>query len=175
LDFNGKNWIPFEKDDQLYFIYSLEPLVILQLYFDQQDTPALKQIFCSKEFKPRWEIDFANSIGQVRGGTPGIRFEQNIIGFTHEVHHVPNYQFHTLGLFILNLSDFKLRLHPLSDLAPGFLIDPYGAVFSKGRMQLFCSVVEGDLHRSDSDVANVVFSFQTKTLRDWLHRSEIKH
>jgi hypothetical protein len=173
LDFNGKNWIPFEKENQLHFIYSLEPLVVLKLSFNDQGLPVLKQIFSTKEFKPSWEIDFIKSIGRVRGGTPGIKFEEKIIGFTHSVHASPNYQFHTLGLFVLNLNDFELKLNPLSELSPGFLIDPYGAIVSKRKIQLFCSVVEGDLHKSDSNVANITIIFNINAFKHWLRETKI--
>ena len=170
LDFNGKNWVPFEKNDELHFIYSLEPLVVLKMSFDKQGIPGLQQVLSPTRFRPSWGINFANSIGRIRGGTPGINFEENILGFTHKVHDAPNYQFHTLGLFTLNLNDFELKLVEISKLSPGFLIDPYGVAFSKRRMLLFCSVVEGDLHSLNSNVANIVFSFKQNTLRNWISK-----
>jgi len=171
LGFNGKNWVPFEKDDQLHFIYSLEPLVVLRMTLDQQGIPELQQVFSRKSFKPGWETNFDKSIGRIRGGTPGINFEDRIIGFTHQVHDVPNYQYHTLGLFTLNLNNFDLKLIALSELSPGFLIDSYGITFTKRNILLYCSVVEGDLHRLSSDVSNIVFSIKRKTLINWLIKS----
>lgn len=168
LGFNGKNWVPFEKNNDLYFIYSLEPLVILRMSFDNQGIPGLEEVLSTSSFNPGWDTNFDNSIGRIRGGTPGINLKERIIGFTHQVHDVPNYQFHTLGLFTLNLNDFKLELIALSKLSPGYLIDPYGIVFSRDKILLYCTVVEGDLHNADSDVANIVFSFSPKILRSWL-------
>jgi hypothetical protein len=168
LGFNGKNWVPFEKNGELHFIYSLEPLVVLKMSIDSQGNHGLEQILSTKDFNPGWETNFDKSIGQVRGGTPGVIFGKRIIGFTHQVHNAPNYQFHTLGLFTLNSNNFELELIALSELSPGFLIDPYGINLSKKNIHLYCSVVEGDLHSANSDVANVVFSFKTKKLKSWL-------
>jgi hypothetical protein len=168
FDFNGKNWVPFEKDEQLHFIYSLEPLVILRLIIDEEGSPKLQQVLSSKKFTPSWKTDFDNSIGRVRGGTPAVKFHKNVIGFTHEVHDIPNYQFHSLGLFMLNLESFKLHLIPISKMVPGFLIDPYGIKLSRNKVSLFCSVVEGDLHLQNSNVANIVISFQLKKLAKFL-------
>ncbi len=164
LGFNGKNWIAFVKDEELHFVYSLEPFVVFKAEFLNYQEIKLSKLFSPINFTPRWETDFENSIGRIRGGSPAVLVGNSFIGFTHQVYEGHNYAFHTLGCFSMTLSGQTIKFVPLSRFKSGFLIDPYGLSLKKSKMVIDCSVVEGDLHLPSSNICNLRLTLNTAEL-----------
>ena len=79
----GKNWIPYVKDDDLYFILSIEP----ELSMLKCD---IETGFCEWETEYKEEL----SITLSRGGTPMVYLEEAecYVGFGHRTHDCHNHK-----------------------------------------------------------------------------------
>tara|TARA_Y100000780_G_scaffold205743_1_gene200920 strand:+ start:6771 stop:8762 length:1992 start_codon:yes stop_codon:yes gene_type:complete len=68
-----KNWMPFIHKKKLLYLYSLEPLTILE--------PNLNSGICKVYYKKQYEYNFSN----LRGGSQGIEIDKNYYFVIHEV------------------------------------------------------------------------------------------
>ena len=59
--FNGKNWIPFSGLNSLFFIYSIDPLIILKVVdLNKGKMKAITKV--KKGFKPDWNVEDVESV-----------------------------------------------------------------------------------------------------------------
>jgi len=158
LGFNGKNWVPFEYKNELYFFYSLNPIVVLK---KSSDSPALKIIKGQDDFEPKWEHDLSKSIGLIRGGSPGIYLPESnkVLGFSHAINPNEDLHAHRLGIYWVDLNSFQFKHHYLTDYFPSFLIDPYGLRRIDNQIVVEGSMAQGDIHLPDSTILNFEIKF----------------
>jgi hypothetical protein len=158
LGFNGKNWVPYENDSNLYFIYSLEPFVVMKANFavNEVDLIMVKE---EKNFKPTWEHDPAHSVGWVRGGTPALKVpnKEYYVGFSHSINNNHDIHCHTFGMYLFNPRTFEIQHAQLSKYTPNLLIDPYGLRLSEKECEIDISIGLFDIHDSSSTVVNVTY------------------
>lgn len=103
---NEKNWIPFVYNDELYFIYSISPNLILKF---NQDTENVMIAHANRHsFGDQWHF------GELRGGTPAIYVKDfdAYLCFFHSMlpyrakdyrtidHHKPYSRIYYMGAFI---------------------------------------------------------------------------
>ena len=159
LGFNGKNWVPYEFDSNLYFIYSLEPFIVMKATFIEENIVLTTEKY-EKEFKPQWEHDPIHSIGWVRGGTPALMVQSKkyYVGFSHAINNNSDIHSHTFGIYLFNPQTFCIQKKPLSRYVPNLLLDPYGLRILDNLCEIDLSVGIFDIHIPDSVVANITFS-----------------
>jgi hypothetical protein len=158
LGFNGKNWVPYEYESHLYFIYSLEPFVVMRAIFAKNEII----LIIEKEeegFKPIWEHEPIHSIRWVRGGTPAVKVpnKQYFAGFSHSINNNEDIHAHTFGIYLFNPRTFKIQHTPLSKYKRHLLIDPYGLRISDKRFEIDMSIGLYDIHDPSSTIINVTY------------------
>jgi predicted GH43/DUF377 family glycosyl hydrolase len=82
-----KNWIPLEYQDELYFIQSVNPLVVLKhTTTDEKQVGKLEIVY---EGAPLQELPWDDKYGSIkpsiRGGTPAIMVKGRYLAFFHSV------------------------------------------------------------------------------------------
>lgn len=165
--FNGKNWVPFEINSELYFLYSLSPLIVLQLK-DYGKSNQLEKLNDVKNFNPKWEHDLVESIGIYRGGSPALKINSNnIFGFSHAINPDADIHAHRLGIFSLSMLDFRLEHDYLTNYEPDFLIDPYGLQIRNGKVLLDGTMAVGDIHIPESLIYNFRMRFELDSLKQF--------
>ncbi len=73
-----KNWTPFEKDGNLYLIYTINPLEILSPDFNT----GICHVISKTEKSITWNL------GNLRGGTPAQLVEGEYLAFFHSMAHI---------------------------------------------------------------------------------------
>lgn len=83
----GKNWMPFEYKNELYFIHSLEPsLVILKVDLQHHGPCVETKVGCVKTVSGKFVIGFPEHSTKhirMRGSTPGIVQGDLVVGVGH--------------------------------------------------------------------------------------------
>lgn len=129
LSYNGKNWAPFELNDELYFIYSFDPFIVLKANLDGNQEIICEQIW------PKVKVELTNLkwgdslgyFGPIRGGSQLVPINDHyFIGFTHITLPTPLKFSHQIGVVILDTRSFEYHHKILTDLRYGLLVDPYG-------------------------------------------------
>lgn len=157
--FNGKNWVPFEFNGALYFLYALSPLVIFVLE-EYGNGNSLKTLNKPVGFKPKWDHDLLHSIGIYRGGSPAIGLESDkIFGFSHGINPDLDIHAHRLGVYSLKMPECTLKHEYLTQYKENFLIDAYGLQKRNGQVLLDGSMSLGDIHEIDSTICNFRMHF----------------
>jgi len=159
LGFNGKNWVPYEHEYNLFFIYSLEPFVVMKANFVENNI-VLTMEKQEKGFNPIWEHDPLHSIGWVRGGTPALKVpnKEYFVGFSHSININNDIHAHTFGIYLFNPRTFCIQHKQLSKYLPNLLMDPYGLRILKKKCEVDISIGILDIHDPSSTVANITFN-----------------
>lgn len=163
LGFNGKNWVPFEYAGSLYFAYSLEPLILLKCEF-ANSTIRLLQVNQIGGFDPHWGLDTENSIGCVRGGSPGITVGDAIFGFSHAINLNEDVHAHKLGFYSFDISGKDFKYLPLTRYVQGFLFDPYGVRLRGDLLELQGTIALKDIHVPESTIVSVSAAWEFSEL-----------
>jgi glycosyltransferase involved in cell wall biosynthesis len=95
-DLHQKNWVPLVRDDELYFIYSTDPTVILQYDFDSGQVGVIR----SSAPEPCLEA--------FRGGSQAVRVRGGWIYLTHEARQITERTRSYLHRFVLLTDDFRV-------------------------------------------------------------------
>ena len=156
--FNGKNWVPYEFESQLFFIYALQPFTVIRAVFEG-DVVNLVREKDEPEFRPIWDHDPINSIGWVRGGTPAMQLANKnyFVGFSHSINNNSDIHSHTFGLYLFNPKTFAIQHKKLSKYVKDVLIDPYGLRINDNFCEIDVSIGILDIHDSKSTVINITF------------------
>ena len=167
LGFNGKNWVPISVQNDLYFAYSLDPVVIQKLDAKTQRLELLNKI---ENFAPKWDHDLEKSIGLIRGGTPALYQSdvQSAVGFSHSINPEIDLHAHRMGVYLLNFSTRELKHVYLTNYFPGLLVDSYGLQEVSGHFVVDGTMALGDIHEQDSRILNFRFRFSKREVLDLL-------
>jgi hypothetical protein len=141
FSYNGKNWVAYENNSSLFFLYSLQPLVILKAPTNElaSDEIFMTQISGPKVPDLQWGDDFGY-IGEIRGGTPLWEFDSNqYLGFTHITPKGSRKSEHFMGVFIYDASLKTVRHLPITSQLRGRLFDPYGIKIVDDSVHVFYS------------------------------------
>ena len=157
LNFNGKNWIPFEKSGELYFIYSLEPLILLkvkkwrrgfieaEVFYDQSSMRSSKLVWGDEK----------GFFGSIRGGSQLIEVQHNIyLGFTHITPEKILKFSHQAGVILFNFTEMSFQHFELTKLTPGLLVDPFGIEVENSKVRMFYSYSINNPHEFTSTVGS---------------------
>lgn len=129
LPYNGKNWVPFELNGNLYFIFSFEPFIVLKANLNGDKEIVCEQVW-PKHQTSFVDLSWGDSIGffgPIRGGSQLLPInERYLIGFTHVTLSPPLKFSHQIGVVILDTKSFEFQHHVLTNLRYGLLVDPYG-------------------------------------------------
>lgn len=128
FSYSGKNWIPYDKNGSLFFIYSLQPLIVLKIPTKNLD---VESIFLTQVFGPvvrelAWgdELGF---IGEIRGGTPFLQIDEcNYLAFSHITPKGSRKTDHFMGALIYNSNDYLVRHLPITARRNARMFDPFG-------------------------------------------------
>jgi hypothetical protein len=134
IPFNGKNWVPYIYDDSLYFIYSLEPLIILKFM-----EPNLVMLHHSDVHPEKLAgIGWGHGVGNLRAGSKGIQFGEMVYLFSRTASPGP----HIIHFTILDHKNHKLYHKNLEPHRNSGVHDPYGFFQFGGKYYL--STTESD-------------------------------
>lgn len=139
-----KNWLPFEQDGDIYFIYKVSPLTIYKLNKDTGET------ILHKSFKMTTE-----NLEDFRGSAPPIKFNDGWLLTIHQVHYnKPRIYYHR---FVYLSSDFTIMR-----FSNAFYFDTIGIEFNIGlapynsdELLMIYSVRDIDTYISSINIANV--------------------
>lgn len=163
--FNGKNWVPFEFQSKLHFLYALSPKVILVLR-EYGDGNSLEKINFIEKFNPVWEHNLEESIGIYRGGSPALQIEpNNYFGFSHAINPDHDIHAHRLGIFSLTMPDQVFTHRYLTEYKESFLVDAYGLQITKGQVLLDGTMALGDIHEIDTRIFNFRMYFKLSQVK----------
>lgn len=118
INFNGKNWVPFVYNNELYFIYSLEPLIILKFDGVANVSVFYSDIDKNKLNTLRWNV----GIGNMRAGSKGIQFGNNVILFSRTASPGP----HIIHVTSINMENYSVTHECLEKTRTSGVHDPYG-------------------------------------------------
>lgn len=99
-----KNWVPLVHNNKLYFIYSHDPLIILEYDLNAEGVcnVAYKEPFVDLPFKTTFD-------NHLRGSTNYIHYKDNLyISFCHS-HYLQDIFIYFAHAVILNIDDFKIE------------------------------------------------------------------
>eukprot|EP01040_Poterioochromonas_malhamensis_P011993 gene11993-13091_t len=76
-DFGGwqKNWVPFEYEQQLYFIHSISPTRIFRFIEKYPNNQTARYEEIKVDYRGRQRLPWKEEYGLLRGGTPAIRLQ----------------------------------------------------------------------------------------------------
>lgn len=146
---NGKNWVPFVYNDELYFIYSLEPLILLkynkpnvEIFYNQTSHDQLNRF--------AWNTGFGN----MRAGSKGIMRDRNLCVFTRtggpdrpHIIHYTEIDFDTFRSHSINLEpNRKSGVH-----------DPYGFFVHKEKTYISTTESEHVWWRKNQTFRNSIY------------------
>jgi predicted GH43/DUF377 family glycosyl hydrolase len=113
-----KNWIPLEYQDELYFIQSVNPLVVLKhITTDEKQVGKLEIVY---EGAPLQDLPWGDKYGSIkpsiRGGTPAIMVKGRYLAFFHSVTHLQeNYKMRTYFMGAISFCPtLPFRVHSIS-------------------------------------------------------------
>eukprot|EP00599_Poterioochromonas_sp_BG-1_P002917 CAMPEP_0173146500 /NCGR_PEP_ID=MMETSP1105-20130129/8533_1 /TAXON_ID=2985 /ORGANISM="Ochromonas sp., Strain BG-1" /LENGTH=163 /DNA_ID=CAMNT_0014060719 /DNA_START=574 /DNA_END=1066 /DNA_ORIENTATION=- len=83
-DFGGwqKNWVPFEYEQQLYFIHSIYPTRIFRFIDKYPNNQTARYEEIKVDYRGRQRLPWKEEYGLLRGGTPAIDYKEKIVTFT---------------------------------------------------------------------------------------------
>ena len=77
----GKNWTPFTRGDDLYFIHQFSPFVVLKARFlNEADNFLVLDVASKHNLRTPKSVD---RFSQFRGGSAGLEFGEYIVGLGH--------------------------------------------------------------------------------------------
>ena len=103
-----KNWVFFENDSSLYFVYSFNPFEILKLNPDMDGR--VTQVVSEEKTKLDWESKWGN----ISGGTPAILVDGEYLSFFHSFFHKDGVRIYALGAYTFEPT-FPFRRKKISE------------------------------------------------------------
>ena len=160
--FNGKNWIPYEYQGSLFFVYSLQPLIVLRTTEWTDKGLVLELAYSSEKASPNhlvWGDNFG-FFGGIRGGSQLISLGGNeYLGFTHITPGGVLKFSHQAGALLFNADNFTYKHISLSSLKPGLLVDPFGIQILDGEIEMSYSYSVNNPHEVSSIVGSSIATF----------------
>jgi hypothetical protein len=166
--FNGKNWIPLSFNNNLYFFYSIEPLLVFKAEKNGEIFSITESSSENVFSNLRWGDD-ANIFSAIRGGTPFENVGNEIyIAFTHITPSGSLKASHRIGALLLSKNGELRHLLLSRRVLPTHLFDPYGinCVISgdKNLIYVWTSYVVGDIHNLFGVSKSFLLEFNTDDL-----------
>jgi tetratricopeptide (TPR) repeat protein len=127
-DLHQKNWVPLVKDDELYWIYTTDPTVVLRYDFDRKQA----RVWRTSVPGPRLEA--------LRGGSQAVRLPDGWLYVTHEVGYLGPRRRYYMHRFVALGDDFVVRgfTEPFYFLNKGIEFCA-GLAYDRGRRQFVAS------------------------------------
>jgi hypothetical protein len=158
--YSGKNWIAYEENQSLFLVYSLQPLVILQVPAGQinNETVFMTQFSGPNLAQLSWGDDLG-IFGEIRGGTSFLKIDDYYVAFTHITPRGASKTDHSLGFLVLNTDSLIAKHIPLTSQMKGRLYDPYGLNLKGDKIEVHisCSINIPDLN--PMPVASITATF----------------
>jgi hypothetical protein len=163
FSFNGKNWIPYQYQGILFFIYSISPLIVLQTskWAEQE---LILDLVDSSEFETPEHLAWGDEIGVfggVRGGSQLISVgDHEFLAFTHVTPTGILKFSHQAGALLFNAKDLTYKHIYLTSLKPGLLIDPFGIQIDDNLVRMSYSYSINNPHEKSSAVGSSIAEFE---------------
>lgn len=163
--FNGKNWVPYEYEGCLHFIYSIDPIIVLRTKSWTDEILLLEVAFTEKAFsftEFAWG-DRLGIFGSIRGGSQLLPIgNDKFLGFTHVTPPGVLKFSHQAGILLYDAKTFTVEHKNLTELKPGLLLDPFDICLSGDIVQMSYSFSVNNPHELESVVGSsvAVFSFE---------------
>ena len=139
FSYNGKNWVPYEFENELYFIYSFQPFIVLKCNFNESSELRCTQ-FWPKEYVNSIPLEWGDNFGffgPIRGGSQLLPInDRYLIGFTHITLPVPLKFSHQMGVILLDTLRNEFHHRVLTKLRYGLLVDPFGIEINAGQISV---------------------------------------
>lgn len=165
--FTGKNWIPFEDSGALFFIYSLQPLVVLKVTSWHVKNLSTQVVSDEGNFSNKsvtWGDD-QDAFGSIRGGSQLLQISENeFLGFTHITPRGILKFSHQAGAILYNSKQNSFKHLTLTVLKPGLLIDPFGIEVNGTNVRMIYSYSVNNPHEVSSIVGSSVATFKISDL-----------
>lgn len=167
LSFNGKNWIPYQYQGDLFFIYSVDPLIVFRAAEWTDDELVLDLVF-PKHYKTPEPFTWGDDLelfSSVRGGSQLIPLgNHELLAFTHVTSKGILKFSHQAGVLLFNAKDFTFKHIFLTRLKPGLLIDPFGIQIENNVVQMSYSISINNPHENASVVGSSIATFKLSEL-----------
>ncbi len=167
LSFSGKNWIPYEESGNLYFIYSLQPLIIMKVVSWGDSLLSTTIVHDESNFTNQ-EVSWGDengSFGAIRGGSQLLRVADGFyIGFTHVTPSGILKFSHQAGVLLFNSREKTFKHKTLTKLKPGLLVDPFGIEIYGDRIRMIFSYSVNNPHEKHSIVGSSISTFNFRDL-----------
>lgn len=167
FSFNGKNWIPYQYQGVLFFIYSIDPLIVFKATEWKDDELILDLVYPTDYKTPEpfsWGDDLG-LFGGIRGGSQLISLgNHKLLAFTHVTPAGILKFSHQAGALLFNAKDFTFEHIFLTTLKPGLLIDPFGIQIGNNVVQMSYSFSINNPHEESSVVGSSIATFDLSEL-----------
>jgi hypothetical protein len=167
IPFNGKNWIPYEYQGSLFFVYSLEPLIVLQTIEWTDEGLILEIVYTAENGSPinlAWG-DNLGFFGGIRGGSQLISLgDHEYLAFTHVTPSGVLKFSHQAGVLLFNAKEISYKHAFLTSLKPGLLVDPFGIQISANVIEMSYSYSINNPHDATSIVGSSIATFHLSDL-----------
>jgi hypothetical protein len=165
--FKGKNWIPFEDSGALFFVYSLQPLVVFKVTSWNNENLSTQLVYDEGNFINKsitWGDD-QGAFGSIRGGSQLLQISENqFLGFTHITPPGILKFSHQAGAILYNSKENSFKHLTLTKLKPGLLIDPFGIEINGTNVRMIYSYSVNNPHEISSIVGSSVATFRISDL-----------
>ena len=161
--FNGKNWIPYEYEGCLHFVYSLEPLIVLRTTEWTDEALNLELVYSPEKRSPNHLVwgDNLGFFGSIRGGSQLISLgDHEYLAFTHVTSGGVLKFSHQAGALLFNAKNFTHKHVFLSALKPGLLVDPFGIQIKASMIEMSYSYSINNPHEVSSIVGSSIATFK---------------
>jgi hypothetical protein len=167
ISYNGKNWIPFERNGKLHFIYSISPLIVVECSWGHSNLIQGRVVFTEDQdisTDLHWGDELAY-FGAARGGSQLVPLTHDVyIGFTHITSPGALKFSHQAGVLLFNPKNMKVLHRPISKLIPGLLVDPFGINIQGSTLDMHYSYAVNNPSDKDVIVGSSTVSFELKDL-----------
>jgi hypothetical protein len=161
--FNGKNWIPYEYEGCLNFVYSLEPLIVLRTTEWTDEGLDLELVHSPENRSPNNLVwgDNLGFFGSIRGGSQLIELgDHEYLAFTHVTPAGVLKFSHQAGALLFNAKNFTYTHVFLTSLKPGLLVDPFGIQIEDDVIAMSYSYSINNPHEFSSIVGSSIAKFK---------------
>lgn len=166
-----KNWTPIIKNNELHFIYSYCPHMII-FKMNKNNLWKIEKIFHRKNGL----IDWKEKYGKIRGGTPFIEYNNNYICCFHSskeaIPEIKFSKFYYCGLMIINKNFDVVAISS----KPLFIADPIQYTYPRLCNKIFVIfpggiVIDGDkllICCGENDMNNIVLALNIKNINKYI-------
>lgn len=159
---SGKNWVPLEFNNRLYFLYSLDPptfVAMPKLWI--RNSIYLRPVKNSILPIWKWEDNNLNFSWTYRGGSPAIEYEKKYYLAGHRFY---SHDSHSLFLMEIDLKSKVYKILELTEYQAPLLLDPFSLNITEKNFVVGMSLCAKNSLAEQEKIYNVLIEINTQKI-----------